>query len=105
MCDLDLHIESICGVSNMHILRTVILMILIMQTMCRCNLYDVTREGLIRILVMEDVESERLPLINASTANSRRNWCWKLKSRYSQSFVTSGPAILCLVWMGIITSL
>ena len=53
---------------------------------------------------MDDVEGERLPLINANT-NSRRNWCWKLKSRYSQTCVTSGPVIVCLVWMGIITSL
>ena len=56
-------------------------------------------------LDMDDVEGERLPLINASTANSRRNWCWKLKSRYSQSCVTFGPVIVCLVWMGILTSL
>ena len=54
---------------------------------------------------MEDVEGERLPLINASTTKSRRNWCWKLKSRYSQTCVTSGPVIICLVWMGIIGSL
>ena len=47
-------------------------------------------------LVME------VPLINASTTNSRRNWCWKLKSRYSQTCVTSVPVILCLVWLGII---
>ena len=48
---------------------------------------------------------ERLPLINASTADSRRNWCWKLKIRYSQTCVTSGPVIVCLVGMGIMTSL
>ena len=48
------------------------------------------------------MEGERLPLINA---NNRRNWCWKLNSRYSQSCVTSGLVIVCLVWMGIMTSL
>ena len=50
------------------------------------------------------MEGKRLPLINASTTSSRRNWCWKLKSRYSQTFVTSVSAILCLVWLGIMES-
>ena len=54
---------------------------------------------------MEDLKGEKLPLINASTTKNHRNyWLWKLKSRYSQTCVTSVSDILCLVWLWIVGS-
>lgn len=49
--------------------------------------------------IMITEATERSSLINKGTCCSR--WIRRVKNRYSNSFVTSKRAILCLIWLGV----